>query len=361
MNTQNLKKLLSPFLVFFTLFLISTNIANAEVEDEHGHGHTETVEMHSDEGDHEDHATDGHEDEDHEDHEDHEGEGHIDSRHEEGGHSEEEAGTKISTESAKRMGLKIEISGPKTINQTIPLTGRITLNQNAKADIRARFDGIVRAVKTELGQEVQKGQVLAVVEANDSLRDYNIIAPMNGVVLSRNTNVGDVTGAETLFTIADLSNVWAKFHIFPRDAEFVRSNQNVKIHTLEREKMANGKIDMLFPTADELSQTQIAIIELPNTARIWKPGMTVEGDVVISGQNVRIAVKNSALQKMEEQGDVVFVQSGNSYEARPVVIGQADSEYTEILQGLDANEKYVAEGSYIVKSDILKSTAAHAH
>lgn len=349
MNTQNLKKLLSPFLVFFTLFLISTNIANAEVEDEHGHGHTETVEMHSDEGNYEDHAAEGHGDEDHEDG------GHTDSGH------EEEAGTKISTESAKRMGLKIEISGPKTINQTIPLTGRITLNQNAKADIRARFDGIVRAVKTELGQEVQKGQVLAVVEANDSLRDYNIIAPMNGVVLSRNTNVGDVTGAETLFTIADLSNVWAKFHIFPRDAEFVRSNQNVKIHTLEREKMANGKIDMLFPTADELSQTQIAIIELPNTARIWKPGMTVEGDVVISGQNVRIAVKNSALQKMEEQGDVVFVQSGNSYEARPVVIGQADSEYTEILQGLDANEKYVAEGSYIVKSDILKSTAAHAH
>lgn len=277
------------------------------------------------------------------------------------GDEEGENRTEISPESARRMGVVVEKAKDALVEHTVPLTGRITLNQNTRAKVPARFPGIVRSVEANLGQHVEKGQVLATVEANDSMRSYDVVAPISGFVLERNTNIGDVANGDPLFVIADLSDVWAKFHVFPRDADWVRRGQSVKVNTFDGGESATGKIDMFFPMADDISQTQIAIIVLPNPKEAWKPGMTVMGDVTVELDSVKVGVRESALQKMEELGDVVFVREGNFYEARPVKIGKRGGGYVEITEGLEEGEDYVAEGSFIIKSDILKATAEHAH
>ena len=341
----------------FMWLITPAPLSPAYAQDHGDHAHEESVDAHDEAAGHA--HEDGHEKEE----SDHGGENNDHDDHGHGGHGEEhdEGKAEIAPDSAKRMGVVVEKAGASTVDQAIALTGRITLNQNTKAEVRARFAGIVRSVNIDLGERVEKGQVLAVIEANESLQDYNVVAPISGVVLERNTNIGDVAGEQPLFMVADLSNVWAKFHVFPRDADFVEGGQNVRIHTLEGDKTATGKIDMLFPTADELSQTQIAIVILQNKERIWKPGMTIEGDVTVSQKQAAVTVKETALQKMEEFGDVVFVRDANSYEPRSVQIGSKGSDMVEITKGLKAGESYVAEGSFIVKSDILKSTAAHSH
>lgn len=338
-----------PSLAFCWVISISPAVF---AEGDRTHNHNELTENHDVENHTHEHK---YEDESHHD----EVEGARGDEH--GDHEDEDAKAEISPESAKKMDIVIEAVTPATIEKTVPLTGRITLNRNTKSDVRARFQGIVRDVKVNLGQNVTKGQALAVVEANESLQNYTITSPINGVVLERNTNVGDVTGDKSLFVVADLSNVWAKFHIFPRDDAFVKSGQKIAVHTLEGGEGAIGKLDMLFPTADELTQTQVGIVVLPNPDFRWKPGMTVEGDVTVATTETPIAVKNSALQKMEELGDVIFIKEGNSYLPRPVRVGSKDGSFTEILQGVKPGELYVSEGSFIVKSDIMKSTAEHAH
>ena len=346
--------------VLLIWLITSAPLSPAYAQDHDGHAHEESVDTHDEaeghahEDEHEQEERDhGGENDDHDDHDEH---GH-------GGHGEEheEGIATITPDSAKRMGVVVEKAGAGAVDHTLALTGRITLNQNTKADVRARFSGIVRSVNIDLGERVEKDQVLAVIEANESLQDYNVVAPISGVVLERNTNIGDVAGDQPLFMIADLSNVWAKFHVFPRDADFVEGGQNVRIHTLEGDKTALGKIDRIFPTADELSQTQIAIVILENKERVWKPGMTIEGDVTVSQKQAAVTVKETALQKMEEFGDVVFVRDGDSYAPRPVQIGSKGGDNVEITKGLKAGESYVVQGSFIVKSDILKSTAAHSH
>lgn len=169
-----------------------------------------------------------------------------------------------------------------------------------------------------------------------------------------------MANGEPLFTITDLSNVWAKFHVFPKDADMVKSGQSVRVHTLDEAKTGAAKIDMLFPTADALSQTLVAIVPLSNEHGLWRPGMTVEGDVTISEKKVPLAVRASALQTMENQ-TVVFVKDGNTYERVPVQIGMSDDEYIEIKSGLKAGQEYVSEGSFIIKADILKAGAEHVH
>lgn len=330
-----------------------------ETHDEaEGHAHDDGDE-HNDHGeeadDHDDHGHESHEQKD--EHDDH---GHGGEHGDEHGDEHEEGKTEIAPDSAQTAGIKIEKSAPATIATVIPLTGRITINQNTKADVRARFAGIIRSVKANLGEKVEKGQVLAVVEANESLQDYNVTAPISGVILERNTNIGDVANGEPLFIIADLSEVWAKFHVFPKDADMVASGQGVRVHTLDEGKENDARIEMLFPTADALSQTLVAIAPLANEKNMWRPGMTVEGDVTIAEKQVPLAVRASALQTMEDQ-TVVFVKSGDSYEMKPVKTGISDGKYVQILNGLQPGQDYVSENSFIIKADILKSGAAHEH
>ena len=117
---------------------------------------------------------------------------------------------------------------------------------------------------------------------------------------------------------------------------------------------------MLFPTTDALSQTVIAIAELSNESGVWRPGMTIEGDIKVGEKQAAIAVPRSALQFIEEQ-QVIFIKEGNTYEPRPVKIGMTGTENVEITSGLKSGETYVSAGSFVIKADILKGTAAHEH
>lgn len=293
---------------------------------------------------------------DHEPHDDH------DAQEEKEGHDHhEDEGLRLDEDVRARMGIAVEQAGPRTIRRAVPLIGRITFDQNRTADVRARFEGLVRSVHADLGARVTKGQRLAVVEANESLRAFTVTAPINGVVLSRNTNVGDVSGSDPLFRIVDLSQVWAKFHIFPRDAGAIAAGQTVRIHTLEGATGAEATITMLFPTADALSQTLIAIVPLGNADGRWKPGMVIEGDVVVERREVGLAVKRTAIQKMEGQGDVIFIEHDGAFEPRPIKTGLTGSEWVEVTEGVEPGAAYAAKGSFVLKSDLLKSTAAHSH
>ena len=332
----------------------------ADGHDHEGHGkkHDEKdaheEEAHDDHGDkHGDDDGHGHkEEDDHEGEEDGHGHGH--------GDEHEEGRTEIDMDAAKAAGIKISKAGPIKIQDVLTLTGRIMLNRNTTAEVRARFPGVVQSVKVNWGDEVKKGQALASVEANESLRVYSITAPTDGVVLTRNTNVGNVAGEDAIFTIADLSEVWAEFHVFPRDLGKVKESQQVRVHTLENGKEIEAPITLILPTADPLSQTVIAVVSIPNKEGKWRPGMTVEGDVHISEKQVPLAVTTEAVQRMEDK-TVVFVKEGDAYEMRPVRLGQGDGKYIEVREGLKAGEQYVSQGSFIVKADIGKAAAKHEH
>jgi len=335
-------------------------------DDEHGHDKRHEEPNTADDHGHDDHndhgeTSDTHDDHGHETHkgkDDHDDHGHGD---EHGGHDEHEEGkTEILPDAAKNAGIKTARVSSETLHNIIPLTGRITLDQNTKADVSARFSGIVRRVKVNLGDHVKKGQVLAVVEANESLQNYNVTAPINGVVLERSTNIGDVANSDPLFMIADLSNVWAKFHIFPKDADMVKAEQSIRVHTLDEKKENVAAIKMLFSTADALSQTLVAIAPISNKNGLWRPGMTVEGDVTISKTQVPLAVHTSAIQTIENQ-KVVFIKEGNSYEKVPVQTGISDGKFIEIKSGLETGQEYVSEASFIIKADLLKAGAEHNH
>lgn len=271
-----------------------------------------------------------------------------------------EGRTKISGEAAEAAGVKTGQAASAIIRETIRLTGRTTLNQNTTAQVRARFPGIVRAVMKGPGETVNSGDVLATVESNESLQVYAVKSPAKGVILVRNTNAGDVAGETPMFTITDTSDLWAEFHVFPRDIDRIKTGQKVLIASFEGGHTGEAPITTLLPVAEASSQTVVARVTLPNPDGVWRAGMTVRGDVVIAERQVPVAVKTVAIQRMGSN-TVIFVQEGEQYEARPVTIGASDGEWTEVLEGVQAGTRYVSEKSFQIKADIGKSGASHDH
>ncbi len=213
-------------------------------------------------------------------------------------------------------------------------------------------------MKKGQGDAVKRGDVLATVEANDSLQLYPVKSPLDGTIISLNTNVGDVAGDASLFTVADISDIWAEFHIFPRDIDRIESGQQVIVTSFEGNHTGTAPIAVVLPVAEASSQTIVARVVLPNGEGLWHSGMTVRGDVAVNEKQVPLAIKTSALQRMEGK-TVVFVQTGNRYAMRPVTIGLSDPEWTEVREGLKAGETYVSKNSFMIKADIGKAGAEH--
>lgn len=280
--------------------------------------------------------------------------------HNEEGHKESEQAdsTEIPKDVADNASIRTDIARAATVAETVTLTGRITLNQNTTAQVKARFPGIVREVKKGQGESVNTDDVLAMVESNDSLQVYPVKSPIDGVVLARNTNIGDVAGDGSLFTIANVSDVWAEFHVFPRDIDKIKNGQIVRVTSFEGQHAAEAPISVVSPIAESSSQTIVARVTLPNAEGLWHSGMTVRGDVAVSETQVSLAVKTSAIQRMEGK-TVVFVRNGDRYAMRPITPGIADSEWTEVKEGLKAGETYVSGNSFLIKADIGKAGAEH--
>jgi cobalt-zinc-cadmium efflux system membrane fusion protein len=266
----------------------------------------------------------------------------------------------ISDAVAEASGIEIEKAGPAMIKDKRILTGQIALNSNATANVRARFPGIVRNVKKSLGDTVEKGEVLAVVESNDSLQAYNVTAPISGTILARDTNIGDVAGDAPLFRISDLTTVWAELHVFPANMGAVQAGQDVEMIGLEGVQSTKGKIASLLPIAENQTQTIVARVLLENPDGVWRAGMNVQGAVTVSESEVPLAVRTSGLQRFRDF-TVVFAKVDETYEVRMLELGKDDGAYVEVLEGIKPGTDYVSGNSFLIRADIEKSGASHDH
>lgn len=280
-----------------------------------------------------------------------------DEAHVEKTHSER---TIISADAAKAANIETEIAGPALINEYIKLTGQILLNQNRSVDVKARFPGVVNELYVNVGDEIQKDQPLIKIESNGTLEHYTINAPQAGTIITRNTNIGDLSLEKPLLIISDLSTLWAKFHVFPQDINKIKKNDPVIVKSLDDKQSTATHISFISPMVDSISQSVFAIAELPNNEKLWRPGTVIKGNVLVLKQEVALAVKIEALQKMED-ATVVFVKVGDQYEAKALELGKRDDEWVEVISGIEPGTRYVTKNSFIIKADIGKHGAAHEH
>ncbi|NOY66466.1 MAG: HlyD family efflux transporter periplasmic adaptor subunit [Gammaproteobacteria bacterium] len=270
-----------------------------------------------------------------------------------------EGRTKIEMSVAKELEINTNIAGPIVLQQTINVFGKITVNTEQMSHVSARFAGVIKSVSVSMGDTVHKGQVLANVESNESLKLYNIKAPISGTIIQRNANAGEQTDGKSLFIIADTSNVWVDLSIFPANQPRIKVGAPVSFTLANKTRSFKGKIALINILA-ETNQSVIARLVVDNKNGQFLPGSYVQAKIKVAEIPVSLAVKRSGLQTFRDF-TVVYAQIGEEYEVRMLELGRQDSEWIEVLGGLETGTTYVSENSYVIKADIEKSGASHDH
>ena len=271
-------------------------------------------------------------------------------------HGDEDA-VELSNAQVQLAKLETATAAGGTLRETIQVYGRIDPIPARTAVVHARYAGRIVRLEAEVGQPVKRGDVLAIVEADDSLQHYELRAPISGVIIERMASAGEATAGRNLLRIADYSEVWAQLAVFPAQAGRVAAGQSVWLHG--EGMQTDGVIDWVAPVADH-GPARRARVVLPNPDDRWAPGSTIRAEIVSAVSDAPLVVDNRALQEIEGKPSV-FVRSGGRFEVHPVVLGRNDGRVTEVLGGLEPGAVYVTVNSYLLKAELEKSSAEDDH
>lgn len=269
--------------------------------------------------------------------------------------------TNIPAAMAEQAGIRVASVAAGTIADEHDVQGLLTPVDGRVAQVMARFPGPIRTLRANVGDNVKAGQVLASIDSNLSLSTYTVSAPISGVVLTRQAQVGGVAGEGTpLFEIGDLSTLWVDLHIFGNDTQHITAGVPVTVSRMTDGVSQATTLERVLPGTATASQSTVARASLRNDDGLWRPGAAVKARIVVATTAAAQVVPLTAVQTLDGQ-DVVFVRTGDTYTARPVTLGARDAQKAEVLEGLSVGEDVVVEQSYVIKADIGKAGAAHEH
>lgn len=181
-------------------------------------------------------------------------------------------------------------------------------------------------------------------------------APLAGVVTKYEVSKGEVVSREKeLFTIVDTSSVWALADVYEKDIQFVaRGGECAVTLASYPSEVFKGKITYLSDALDPSSRTAKLRCVLPNKDGRLKLEMFATVDVPTKESRTGVTVPAAALQEISGQ-PVVFVQMEPAkFEKRMVQVGERDEQRAEILSGVRVGENVVANGSFYLKSALMR-------
>ena len=196
-----------------------------------------------------------------------------------------------------------------------------------------------------LGVNLKAMEELATTGAIDSVA--SVMATIKGVVVERKVTTGQVVQpADVLFTVADLSRVWAVAQVPEQQVAQVKVGQSVHIEVpaLENEKLI-GKLIYVGQTVNPESRTVLVRTELDNTSGRLKPSM-LASMLIESTPTKRVVVPITAIVR-EQDADYVFIEEKpGSFRLKPVRLSSEHNGQRVVLDGLSQGMRIVSDGAF---------------
>ena len=307
---------------------------------------------------------------------------------------------------SRSMTPMVKISKPQRqlMTNELQYSGDVAAVQ--EADIYSKVSGTLEQIFVNIGTEVQKDQILAVIDSTElfqqalensaayqnNLLSYNrakqlmdrnllskedldnaettmkisqanyelarmrlnytrIAAPFSGYITKRYIDPGTLISANNnvLFTLMDLATVKVMINMLEKDSPTIPKLQKaIIVADALPDKMFEGKIARYSQAIDLATRTMAVEIDIPNNDGVLKPGMFVTVTLVISEHPDAITVPTAALLK-DAQGTYVFVVKDNVATRTPVQIGIEQNNHTEIISGLSGTEDIITTGQQLVR------------
>lgn len=182
-----------------------------------------------------------------------------------------------------------------------------------------------------------------------------------GTVIDKHLAIGEsVSPGTPVFTVADLSTVWAEAKVGARELARVATGQRATVDAAAQQLSATGNVSYVSALLGENDRAVTVRVVLSNPDRRWRPGLPVSLTLETGAREVAVAVARTGLQTLRDW-QVVFGRYDGFFEARPLKLGVADEEWIEVVEGLRDGERYAGANSYVIKADIGKAGASHDH
>jgi len=219
--------------------------------------------------------------------------------------------------------------------------GRIAL---ARAAQRLKTLGLSDAAIDDLGKNEDTSPLLAVT------------APFAGVVVERSAVIGEsVEPTKPLFSIVDISRMWAMLDVPESRALQVAPGQVVTI-TIDalQGKQYEGRITWVSTQVDPKTRMLRARAEIDNAQGVLRANMFSRASIAVVERQPMLVVPKAAVQ-WDGCCNVVFVRQDDTvYEPRKVLLGYETDDAYEVREGLSAGEVVVTQGSFLLKTELLK-------
>jgi cobalt-zinc-cadmium efflux system membrane fusion protein len=222
----------------------------------------------------------------------------------------------------------------------------------AAAEKKLRFFGLDSEQISAVKDEKENGQFAELV----------LRAPQAGTIIAQNVSVGAmVNTTESLYTIADTSNVWVWCDLYERNLRLLheRFSSGKRILTKVRVKAFagesfDGTIDLIGTQVDEHTRTIKVRVQVKNEERKLKPGMFAEVEISVPLKDNTMIVPSSAVVSDEGKRFVFQHLKDDLWIRRDVRVGENQGGFIEILGGLPKNATIIIGGAFMLKSDILR-------
>ncbi len=199
---------------------------------------------------------------------------------------------------------------------------------------------------------ISEAQIGEIEKRGSPVTAMTLASPISGFVIARNAYPGQRVAPETeLYTIADLSTVWALAEIYEYEAPMVRLGQEATM-TLAGfpGQVFKGKVGYIYPDLDKSTRTIKVRIEFPNPRFELKPDMYANVEFHIDFGNRLSVPEEAVLDSGAEQ--IVFVAHGDGYfEPRKVGLGEKVGGRYVVLGGLAAGERVVTSANFLIDSE----------
>lgn len=238
---------------------------------------------------------------------------------------------------------------------SLEVYGAISQDTENTVHVAPKEKCVLKNLKVEVGQTVDEGSPIAVIQTFAG--EEELLSPCHGIVISQYVKAGETVDPLTsIVTIANPDVMRASFDVYEKDLGKIQLEQKVIVTTTAYpDKVFGGKMVFISPRVDENSRTIKIRVDVQNKDHFLKFGMFVNGKIMRESEQEYFVVSRAAVQAMED-GDTVFVvKDEETFEVRPVKIGTQTDKEAAVTEGLSEGETIVTQGSFVLKSELLKS------
>lgn len=182
----------------------------------------------------------------------------------------------------------------------------------------------------------------ALANAEESLRNTTVSAPIGGAVAGRSVNVGQVVSPGLpLMAVHDISSVYVVVNVEQGELAKIKPGMPARVFLDSYgDRKFDGEVAVISPAANRAARVFETKIKVKNSEQIFKPGMFAKVEIK-TGEDVEVlAVPRDALTGKEGMF-FIFLAEGDQAVRRQVEIGQILDQLVEIKSGLSGGERVI--------------------